>query len=102
MGGLLGAASRYDLVVVLTWDAHLKRIERGDDWQARLVTALLEEGRPLIVAALKSPTDLLEFPQAPTFLATYGTTGGQLDALVEVLVGKMAPVGEDPLPGLIP
>jgi beta-N-acetylhexosaminidase len=102
LAGLVGMSDSFDLVIVMTWEAHLNRLRYGDDWQARLVSTLIDLRRPVIVAALKSPTDLLEFPNAPTYLATFGTTSGQIDALVNVLFGRQEPLGTNPLPGLEP
>ena len=93
-------ALSYDLVLVFTWEAHLNRFRYSDDWQIELVNRLHVTDAPMIVVALKSPTDILEFPQIPTYLATYGTTGGQLYGLAEALVGRWQLVGQNPLPNL--
>jgi beta-N-acetylhexosaminidase len=93
-------AASYDLVLVFTWEAHLNRLRYGDNFQAELVNKLLSTGTPVVVIALKSPTDLLEFPHAPTFLATFGTTAGQIQGVVDILVGKTGPTGSNPLPAL--
>jgi beta-N-acetylhexosaminidase len=93
-------AAGYDLTLVLTWEAHLNRLRYGDTWQIDLVHSLLQAGRRVIVVGLKSPTDILEFPEAPVYLATFGTTSGQVDALADALVGRMHPVGQNPLPGV--
>jgi beta-N-acetylhexosaminidase len=70
--------------------------------QARLVNALLAAGAPVIVAAVAGPYDLLQFPQAPTYIASYGSTPPLLEALADVLLGKAAATGPLPveLPGL--
>ena len=93
-------AANYDFTVVLTWDAHLNRFRYGDTWQTQLVNRLIEKDIPLVVVALKSPTDILEFPQVPSYIATFGTTGGQIQSLADVLVGRHTATGENPLPGL--
>lgn len=95
-----GLAVNYDLVLMLTWDAHVSSLTLGDSWQSELANRLLAGSKPLIVIALKSPVDILDFPDAPTYLATFGTTRGQLQRMVEVLVGKAQAVGQNPLPGL--
>ncbi|MEW5872544.1 MAG: glycoside hydrolase family 3 N-terminal domain-containing protein [Chloroflexota bacterium] len=93
-------ASQFDLVLVFTWQAHLNRLRYADNFQAALVNNLLATGRPVLVVMLKSPTDLLEFPGAPGVLATFGTTQGQIQGLVDALVGRYQPVGQNPLQGL--
>jgi len=95
-----GQIGRFDLVVVLTWDAYLSRVRFGDGFQIDLVNAIQANQVPLIVVGLKSPTDILGFPEIPTFLSTFGTTSGQIQALVDTLVGEWQPTGVNPLPDL--
>ena len=95
-------ANNFDMVLMFTWDVHVNRFLFDDNWQAMLVKRLQKTGVPLVVVALKSPTDILDFPDIPTYLATFGTTPGQIQALANVLAGTMQPVGVNPLPGLIP
>ncbi len=97
---ILAQAGGYDLVIVLTWESHLNFINYGDRWQIDLVQGLLDSGIPLIVVGLKSPTDLVDFPSIPTYLATFGTTTGQNRGLTDILVGETVPTGENPLPQL--
>lgn len=97
LADLVARTSRYDLTILFTWEAHLNRFRYGDSWQANLANQLLDNGTHIIIVALKSPTDLLEFPQAPVYIATFGTTPGQLHALVDILTGVIEPPGEDPL-----
>jgi hypothetical protein len=54
------------------------------------------------VIAIKSPTDILEFPDIGTYIAMYGTTPGQEQRLVDALAGRAALQGTNPLPGLLP
>ncbi len=93
-------AAGYDLTIVFTWDAHINHLLNNDSWQVKLVERLHQATDQLVVVGLKSPTDLLEFPQVPTFLATFGTTAGQIQGLVDSLVGIWIPTGSSPLPGL--
>jgi beta-N-acetylhexosaminidase len=85
---------------MFTNNAHLDRVSYEDTWQVQMVQSLVRSGRPLIVIALGSPTDLLEFPEAPAYLATFGANPGQLAALLDILAGRQEPVGINPLPGL--
>ncbi len=97
---LLQTANNFDMVIVLTWEAHLHHVNLGDTWQTDLVNGLISAGQPVAVVALKSPTDWLEFPNVPAFLATYGTTSGQIQGAVDVLSGRQSATGSSPLPGL--
>jgi beta-N-acetylhexosaminidase len=95
-------AAGYDMVLLFTWQAHLNRLDYKDTWQVELVENLRQTGVPLVVIAIKSPTDILEFPQVSTYLAMFGSTTGQEQALVDVLLGRKQPQGGNPLPGLMP
>ncbi|MBI5305227.1 MAG: beta-N-acetylhexosaminidase [Chloroflexi bacterium] len=70
--------------------------------QVELVNALLKLNAPVIVVATRSPYDLLALPDAPTYLAIYGANPPMLDALADVLSGKIKAQGKLPveLPGL--
>jgi beta-N-acetylhexosaminidase len=59
-------------------------------------------GSRLLVLAAGDPYDLLEFPEVPAYLATYGPDGPSLDAAARVMVGSLRPGGRLPitLPGL--
>jgi len=93
-------AAGYDLVLMFTWQAHANRLLYGDTWQGSMVNAIQQSGVPLIVASLKSPTDVLEFPTVKTHVASFGTTTGQIQGLVDVLTGKASATGINPLPKL--
>lgn len=95
-------AAGKDIVLLFTWQAHLNKLEYQDTWQAELVQRLRQNGAPLIVVAIKSPTDILEFPDVGTYIAMYGTTPGQEQALIEALVGSASLRGINPLPNLLP
>jgi beta-N-acetylhexosaminidase len=85
---------------VFTWDSHPNRFRYDDQFQGLLVNALLNDGHKLIVVALKSPADILDFPGVPTYLASMGTTTGQLNGIVDILIGGAEPTGNIPLPTL--
>jgi beta-N-acetylhexosaminidase len=102
LGSLVAQAQTYDLVLLFTWQAHLNRLTFEDTWQGDLVNQLLESGSPLVLVAIKSPTDILEFPEVGTYLGMFGTTHGQERALVDALVGRRTLTGQNPLPDLLP
>ena len=66
--------------------------------QADLVDALLATGRPVVTAALRTPWDLLAYPDAETHLCTYSVLPDSLDALALALVGRLEPSGKLPVP----
>lgn len=72
--------------------------------QAELVNALLASGTPTIVAAMRLPYDLLQFPSAPTYLCTYSIQQPSMDALADVLFGRIPARGRLPvaIPGIYP
>jgi beta-N-acetylhexosaminidase len=78
-----------DLVVVTTGWA------TGE--QQKLVKALLETGKPVVVAAVANPYDIAEFPEAQTYLATYGFRPVSMQALSRVLYGEVNPSGKLPV-----
>jgi hypothetical protein len=59
-------------------------------------------GDRLVVVATGDPYDLLQFPNVPAYLLTYGPDGPSLDAAARVLLGLLPPRGRLPvaLPGL--
>jgi beta-N-acetylhexosaminidase len=85
-------------VVVATTNA------RQNPGQAQLVQSLLAARTPIIVVAVQSPYDLMAFPSAPTYLASFGANPPLLEALAAVLRGRTKPGGRLPvqLPGLYP
>jgi len=90
----------YDLVIALTWQSHINHILYDDPWQIELVNGLIDSGIPLIVVAMKSPTDIIDFSTVGTYLGTYGTNEGAMNFLIDVLVGSAKPTGKNPLPDL--
>ncbi len=61
-------------------------------------------GDRLVVVATGDPYDVIQFPEIPGYLVTYGVDEPSLDAAAQVLLGKIPPRGRLPvtLPGLHP
>lgn len=95
---MVSRARQADLVVVGTYRA------TTDRRQAQLVRSLLGLGKPVIVVALREPYDIVEFPEATTYVTTYGSTPVSLSALGDVLFGRIKPSGKLPvsIPGVAP
>jgi beta-N-acetylhexosaminidase len=85
------AAQAADVTVVTTSNSW------SDVTQQNLVRALLATGKPIVVAAVNGPYDIVGFPAASTYLAAYGYQPVSLTALVHVLRGDAAPTGRLPV-----
>lgn len=72
--------------------------------QAALVDALLATGKPVVTVALRTPFDLAAYPSAGTHLCTYSILPPSMDALADVLFGRVPARGKLPaaIPGLYP
>ncbi len=84
---LRSEAARADLVVVGTITAN--------EQQSRMVSAVAEIA-PTIAVALRTPFDLVSYPEVGTYLCTYSILPPSLEALADVLAGKQ------PAPGRLP
>ncbi|MGH8969934.1 MAG: glycoside hydrolase family 3 protein [Actinomycetes bacterium] len=80
-----------DVAVVLTMNA------ASNAGQARLVQALQDSGTPVVVAAVRNPYDIAEFPDVPTYVATYSYKTVALESLTKVLFGEVSPTGRLPV-----
>lgn len=90
--------TRYDLVVMGTIDATRSR-EQGE-----LVAEIVRGEVPTAVMALRTPHDLLTFPEVDTYVCTYSLHPPSLDAAVAALCGEVAFNGRLPaaIPGMYP
>ncbi|HRF96174.1 MAG TPA: hypothetical protein PLZ51_13305, partial [Aggregatilineales bacterium] len=90
----LNAVDGLDTVVVGTI------IANNDASQAEFVKALIARGQNVIVVALRTPYDLVAFPQVETYLCTYGIREVSMEATARVLFGEIQAQGI--LPCVIP
>ncbi|MDR7419299.1 MAG: beta-N-acetylhexosaminidase [Armatimonadota bacterium] len=94
VGMAAGAATGHlDRVVVVT-------CSRGTpaDAQVAVVRDLHRRlGDRLVVLATGDPYDLLQFPEVPAYLLTYGPDPASLDAAARVLAGRISPRGRLPV-----
>jgi beta-N-acetylhexosaminidase len=98
----VASAQNADLVLVSTNNAYSVTASTGEPTasaaaQTRLVRALLATGKPVVVAAMRNPYDVASFPEAPTVVDTYGYTTHQVESLVRVMFGEVAPTGKLPV-----
>ncbi|HEX7188830.1 MAG TPA: glycoside hydrolase family 3 N-terminal domain-containing protein [Actinomycetes bacterium] len=84
-------AAASDVAVVLTMNA------ASNARQAGLVQALRDSGTPVVVAAVRNPYDIAEFPDVPTYVATYSYKDVALESLTKVLFGEVSPTGKLPV-----
>lgn len=72
--------------------------------QADLMKAILATGTPTVAVALRTPDDLALYPEAPTYLCTYGFLPPSMAALADALYGRSPITGRLPvsIPGLYP
>lgn len=91
-------AADAEAVVVTSYTANT------DAAQQRLVRAMMETGKPVIVAAMRNPYDVAAFPDVDAYVAAYGFRGVNVRALSRVLAGEAAPTGRLPVtvPDLYP
>jgi beta-N-acetylhexosaminidase len=84
-------ANASDLVVVTTVNS------KNSASQRNLVNALLATGKPVIIVATRNPYDIADFPNAPTYLATYSWEKPAMEATARVLFGQTDPTGKLPV-----
>jgi beta-N-acetylhexosaminidase len=95
---LIEQARGYDLVILGTLNAFTQ------SEQAELVRAVLKAGIPTVVVALRMPYDLAAFPEAPTFICSYGILEPSMRALAGAIFEEIDFTGRLPvsIPGLYP
>jgi beta-N-acetylhexosaminidase len=95
---VLQQISGHDLVVCATLNAF------ETNGQIKLVRQVLKTGKPCVVVAMRLPYDLNAFPEAPTYLCTYGIQESSMSALARALMGLVPLTGHLPvsIPGLYP
>lgn len=80
-------AEGYDGVIVCTYDSHLLASLYSDTSQIELIQGILGRGIPLIIVALKSPFDILDYPAVDAYISSFGTTPGQISGISDALTG---------------
>ena len=87
----VAAAKTSDAVVVTTMKAWTSAAQR------KLVNALLDTGKPVVVVATRDPYDIAYVDRAPTYLATYSYSPVAIDAAARVITGDVSPSGKLPV-----
>jgi beta-N-acetylhexosaminidase len=86
---VISAAETTDAIIVATANA------RRHPGQIALVESL--QGLPTVILALRSPYDLLAFPDQSTYVATYGDVPASIHAAAKLLFGQYQPSGKLPV-----
>lgn len=86
----LAQAQNADAYIVVTWDAILRYAHYQEAAQENMVNALLATGKPVIVIFGQLPYDQERVPTAPTKIAMYGDTNGQIEGVVNLLLSPGA------------
>ncbi|PTX53886.1 beta-N-acetylhexosaminidase [Melghirimyces profundicolus] len=89
-------AKGQDILLVGTYSASLY------PQQSKLVRALEELDKPMVVVAFRNPYDIKDFPGAEAYVTAYGFRSVSLEAAVDTLFGTHPPAGKLPvtIPGL--
>nr|MCU0480407.1 glycoside hydrolase family 3 C-terminal domain-containing protein [Anaerolineae bacterium] len=83
----LDAVAGLDVVVVGTIVAN------QDASQGAFVRALLARGQQVVAVALRTPYDVVAFPEIQTYLCAYGIREVTTEAVARVLFGEISAVG---------
>ena len=98
----LRAAPEHDVVIFGEWELVKRYANWSDQWQEELVAALQQSGKPIMVIAWRDPGAIIRVPWIPTFVVAYGTTAGQVKAVVKIITGQATPRGRLPLTIVLP
>lgn len=77
---------------------HAFRYTKQAEMMKEIIKLAESKKKKLVVVALRSPSDLYMFPEANTYVATYGNWDCLMKSLVKVLFGKIKAVGKLPVP----
>lgn len=85
-----------DVIVVATYNANTNSA------QQTLVNTLKQTGKPVVIASMRNPYDIMSFPNMDANILTYGNRDISTRALAKALVGEISPNGKLPvtIPGL--
>jgi beta-N-acetylhexosaminidase len=89
---MVDQAKLYDIIILGSHRSHV------NPPQADIVKQLFKLNKKIIWIALNSPYDLLDYPDAPTYICTYGDRLPQLKGLCRLIAGEIVPSGRLPVP----
>ncbi len=91
IANLAARLAGYDVIVMGTTAAHLVPA------QAALANAVLRLGKPTVNVALRTPWDISAFPNATTYVCSYGILRPTIEALAAALFGEAPFSGKLPV-----
>jgi beta-N-acetylhexosaminidase len=91
IAGLLNQARQADLIVIGTIDAQMQ------SEQAELTKSILSLGLDTVTIALRTPYDLMVYPEAATHLCAYSIQPCSLSALAAAIWGQHRLTGKLPV-----
>jgi beta-N-acetylhexosaminidase len=91
IAALRGRLDQYDLLVIGTTSAQMQPA------QASMVNELLNLALPTVTVAMRTPYDLMVFPQASTYVCTYSIQPVTMQALAAALWGAVPFEGRLPV-----
>ncbi|HET9915163.1 MAG TPA: glycoside hydrolase family 3 N-terminal domain-containing protein [Anaerolineales bacterium] len=94
---VLAQVRQYDLIVIGTINAYT------EEKQAEFVRQLLQIDKPVLIVAMRLPYDLAAFPQASTYVCTYGILEPSMRAVAKAIFGLQEMTGHLPvsIPGMV-
>ena len=84
-------AQNVDVIIVTTYNANTNSTQQS------LVKALKQTGKPVVVASMRNPYDIMAFPEVDANILTYGNRDISTRALTKVLTGEIQPNGKLPV-----
>ncbi len=84
-------AKKHSSIVMNTYNGHLH------PQQMKLMHTLAQTGMPMVVIALRNPYDLKDLPKHVYAIEAYEYTTPMMNAITDVLQGKMKATGELPI-----
>jgi beta-N-acetylhexosaminidase len=93
---LVEQCAKASKIIVGTIDAY------RDSAQQNFIKALQARGHQPIVVAMRTPYDLMSFPEVTTYLCTYSIRSVSMEAVARVLFGEIKATGQLPckIPGI--
>jgi beta-N-acetylhexosaminidase len=85
-------AQLYDLLILGSHRSNM------NPQQAEMIKQIFKLNKKIIWIALNTPYDLLNYPDASTYICTYGDRLPQLKGLCRLIAGEIVPKGKLPVP----
>ncbi|MGG0657348.1 glycoside hydrolase family 3 protein [Rummeliibacillus pycnus] len=84
-------AQNVDVIIVTAYNANTNSAQQS------FVKALKQTGKPVVVASMRNPYDIMAFPEIDANVLTYGNRDISTRALAKALIGEIQPNGKLPV-----